>query len=748
MNMRIPLACVLLSATAAFAQPAPAAKNWTGDTAMDAKVAELLGKMTLEEKVGQLMQFSSQQFATGPAAPADVLAEIKAGRVGSMLNVVGADYSRRMQAVATKETRLGIPLLFGYDVIHGYKTIFPIPLGQAASWDLEQIEKSERIAAREASASGIHWTFAPMVDIARDPRWGRIAEGSGEDPYLGSLIGVARIRGFQGDLSKPDMILACAKHFAGYGAAQAGRDYHTTDIPERTLREVYLRPFKAAVDAGVVTLMAAFNEIDGIPASGNAFLLDQVLRREWGFKGFVVSDWTSIMELQKHTIAADLREAAKLSFTAGVDMDMESRAYYPYLVELVKNGTVPESRVEDAAARILAVKHRLGLFDDPFRGVTVEREKDEIMRPEFLEASRALARSSFVLLKNEQEALPLKKDVKSIALIGPFAKSKRDLLGSWAGQGQENPVATIHDELAKAFPGSKIEYAKGCEVNTADISGFAKARELASKSDVVVAVLGETHDMSGEGYSRTELGLPGKQAELLAELRKTGKKVVLLLTCGRPLVLENVLPNADAVLLIWQPGTMGASAVADVVSGAYAPTGKLPVTFPRSVGQVPIFYNHKATGRPQPEGPREQYKSNYVDSPNSPQFTFGYGLTYTTFTYGDVKVSDERMALPNGKLTVTATVKNAGKRDGEEIVQLYVRDLVGSATRPVRELKGFKKVRLAPGESKNVTFELTPADLAFWRGDMTYGAEPGEFEVFVGGDADATQKAKFTLTSS
>jgi beta-glucosidase len=741
----------LLAVTAAlaFAQAPAAAPNqaWTGDAKVDARVSELLGKMTLEEKVGQLMQYSSHYLVTGPAAPADVLTEIKAGRVGSMLNVVGAAYSRKMQAVALKESRLGIPLLFGYDVIHGYKTVFPIPLAQAASWDLAQIENAERIAAAEASAAGIHWTFSPMVDIARDPRWGRIAEGAGEDPYLGSLIARARVRGFQGNLSDPETVLACAKHFAGYGASQAGRDYNTTDIPERQMRDVYLRPFKAAVEEGVGTLMAAFNENDGIPSSANAFLMTKVLRNEWGFRGFVVSDWTSIMELERHSYAADLAEAGYLAFMAGLDMDMESRAYYPHLVTLVKQGRVPEARVNDAAGRILAMKARLGLFDDPYRQVTEEREKATLLKPEFLEASRKLARSTFVLLKNERQALPL-QGTPHIALIGALAKSQRDLLGSWAGQGEAKHASSIYDELIKKYSKSNVTYAKGCDPRNDETSGFAEARAAADKADVVIAVLGETQDMSGEGNSRTQLELPGKQQELLEELAKSGKPIVLVLTCGRPLVLEKVLPKIDSLLLVWQPGTMGAAAIVDTLSGAYNPAGKLPVTFPRSVGQIPIFYNTKPTGRPQPAGAREQYKSNYLDAPNSPQFPFGYGLSYTRFAYDAFQLSGDTLSPAGGSLTATVTVQNAGEYDGDEVVQLYVRDLVGSATRPLRELKALRKVYLAKGEKQQVTFKLTPEDLAFWRGDMTYGPEAGDFEVYVGGDSSTTLRAKFKLTAN
>ncbi len=746
MHFRTPLLCAsLLGVVTAFGQaPATTAPRFSADPAIEANVTALLARMTLEEKVGQLAQFSSQQFATGPAAPADVLAEIKAGRVGSMLNVVGADYVRRMQTVALKETRLGIPLLFGYDVIHGYRTIFPIPLAQSASWDLEAMEQAERVAAIEASAAGVHWTFAPMMDIARDPRWGRIAEGSGEDTFLGSQIAAARVRGFQGDLSRPDMILACAKHFAAYGAVQAGRDYHTTDVPVRTLREVYLPPFKAAVDAGVATVMAAFNDIDGVPASGNPFLFDQVLRKEWGFDGFVVSDWTSIRELINHSFAEDDREAGLKAFTAGVDMDMESRIFYPQLVQLVKEGRVSEEQVERSAGRILAAKHALGLFEDPYRATTVEREKANTMRPEFLDAAQALARSSFVLLKNKGGALPLKADAR-VAVIGPFARATQDLLGSWPGQGRKEQVDTIETELQRVLGKDRLSFVAGADPKSDDRSGFEAARRAAEKADVVLAILGETQEMSGEGNNRTQLGLPGGQQALLEELAKTKKPVVLLLVTGRPLVLTEVLPLVDSLLVVWQPGTRGAAAITEVVTGKYSPSGKLTATFPRSVGQIPIFYNAKPTGRPQPEGKREQYKTNYLDSPNEPLFPFGYGLSYTTFRYDGLRLSGRELRA-DGTLSVTVTLTNTGERDGIEIAQLYVRDLAGSVTRPVRELKGFQRVALKTGESRELTFTLKPEDLAFWRADMTFGPEAGAFEVYVGGDSDTRLKERFTLS--
>jgi beta-glucosidase len=738
------LACLaFLPTTLGFAQPLSNA--WTGDSRLDAKVNELLGKMTIEEKIGQLQQYSSNDELTGPATASDVLAEIRAGRCGSMLNVTGAAYSKKLQTVAVKETRLGIPLLFGYDVIHGFKTVFPINLGQAASWDLEAIENSEHIAATEAGAAGIHWTFSPMVDIARDPRWGRMSEGSGEDVYLGSRIAEARVRGFQGkDLSQTDTVLACAKHFAAYGAAQAGRDYHSTDVSERTLRDIYLPPFKAAVEAGVGSFMAAFNDLNGVPASGNAWLMETVLRKEWGFRGFVVSDWQSVLEMIPHGYAANQTEAAQRGFTAGVDMDMMGNLYTTQLPALLKKGAVTEEQITTAAGRILAAKAKLGLLDDPFRYNDEAREKSVTLTSSHLEAARDLARRSMVLLKNGRDTLPIRKGAK-IALIGALADSQVDLLGSWSGRGDKKDVVTIRTGLVNTYGKENVVYAKGAEVESENTTGFAEAVNAAKKADVIVAVLGETREMSGEGHSRTSLGLPGKQAQLLAALHETGKPVAVVLLCGRALALEDVLPLADAWLVAWFPGTMGGPAVADVVVGDYNPSGKLPVTFPRNVGQVPIFYSHKSTGRPQPEGKRVQYRSNYIDAPNSPLFTFGYGLSYTKFSYGNLRVSSDSMKSKGEPLTVTVSVENDGSFDGAETVQLYVRDLYGSVTRPVRELKGFKKIFLKKGERSDVSFTLTPADLSFWRSDMTFGTEPGDFEVYVGTDADASLKGKFSL---
>lgn len=719
----------------------------TNDAAVEQKVAALLSQMTQEEKIGQLIQYSQVGAETGPAIRSNIEGKIRAGRCGSMLNVVGAAETRSKQQLAVENSRLHIPLLFGYDVIHGFRTIFPINLGQAASWDLEAIERSERIAATEASAAGVHWTFAPMVDIARDPRWGRISEGSGEDPYLGSAIARARIHGFQGDdLARNDTILACAKHFAGYGASQAGRDYNTTDIPEITLRDVYLPPFKAALDAGVGSFMAAFNDLNGVPASANHFLMTKILRDEWGFKGFVVSDWQSILELLNHGIAADKAEACRLGLNAGVDMDMEGRVYGPNVAAEIKAGRIAPARLDAAVSAILAAKFRLGLFDDPYRYSDNEREKNAMLRPESLEATRDLARKSCVLLKNKSGVLPLRADAR-IAVIGQLASAQRDLNGSWEGKGREKDAVTMRSALEATFPG-RVTFAEGAKSAGSDKSGFAAAVAATEKSDVVVAVLGEGWYMSGEASSRSNLSIPGVQPELLAALHKTGKPVVLVLFTGRPLTLAPVLDNADAVLLAWFPGTMGGPAVVDLLTGAYNPSGKLPVTFPRVLGQVPIYYSHKMTGRPiDPRDPHEKFKSQYLDVANTPEFPFGFGLSYTSFSYSEAKVANA--TLRSGEVQqIRVTLTNTGKRDGAEVAQLYVRDVVGSVTRPVRELKGFQRVTLKSGESRELTFTLKPSDLAFTHTDMSFAPEAGKFEVFLGGDSDAPKIGEFDYIDS
>lgn len=735
---------LLLAFAAALAVPAQALA--TPPDSVDTRVRALLAQMTVEEKVGQLVQYSSRDDMTGPAEASSVTPLLQSGGVGSMLNIVGADETHRWQRIAVEGSRLGIPLLFALDVIHGYRTIFPIPLASAASWDLARIENAERIAAAEAAAAGLHWTFAPMVDIARDPRWGRIAEGAGEDPFLASAIARARVRGFQGDgrFARPDRLLACAKHFAAYGAAQAGRDYFTTDLTERVLREVYLPPFQAALAEGVATFMAGFNDLDGTPCSANGFLLDRVLRREWGFQGFVVSDWAGIREMLQHGNTPDLRDAARLAFNAGLDMDMQSEAYGPHLADLVRSGRVSAERLDQAVGAVLAAKFRLGLFDDPYRFSHTAREQAALLQADHLAAAQDLAARSCVLLRNNG-VLPLAATTRTVALIGPLADSAADQLGCWRGRGEEDEVVTIRAALARLFPGDRLRYAKGCDLLGDDTSGFAEARRAADAADVVIVAVGEGAAQSGESTSRTSLDLSGPQLALLRELRAANKPLVVLLMTGRPLLLGEVAPLADAILVAWHPGTMGGPAIADLLTGIGNPSGKLPLTWPRSVGQIPLFYARKNSGRPAPLTPQDPYYSRYLDSPNEPQFPFGFGLSYTSFTYSDLRLSSPRLDEGGPPLTLTVRVRNTGPRDGEEVAQLYIRDRVGSVTRPVRELKGFRKVALAAGDFHDVTFTLTPADLAFWGAGKAFRPEAGEFDAFVGGDSDATLAATFTL---
>jgi len=711
------------------------------------KVDSVLSMMTLEEKVGQLMQFSGFGEFTGPVSDDhNYMEPLKDGRIGSMLNVNGAEYTRKLQQVAVEETRLGIPLIFGYDVIHGYRTIFPIPLAETASWNMELIETSARIAATEAAAAGQHWTFAPMVDIARDPRWGRVMEGAGEDPYLGSLVAAARVKGFQGDdLAAPNTIAACAKHFAAYGAAMAGKDYNTVDISNRTLHEIYLPPFKAAVDAGVETFMSAFNEINGVPATANRYILTDLLKKEWQFKGFIVSDWSSIRELIPHGFAADDYEAGDLAMNAGVDMDMMGLIYDPQLFQLMEDGKVSQSQLDDAVRRILRVKFKLGLFDDPYRYCNEEREKEVIMNEEHLELARDAARKSIVLLKNEDNLLPLDPDkINRIALVGPMADTQFDLIGEWSARGNSAEAISLHEGLKSSLEGKvQIIHAKGCQITGNDKSGFLEALRAARTADVIVAAVGESRMMSGEALCRTDLGLPGVQKDFLMELQKTGKPVVVVLMNGRPLAIPWVKKNVPAILETWFLGTQAGPAIADVLLGKYNPSGKLPVTFPVSVGQVPIFYGHKNTGRPPIPGIR--WNSKYLDIPVEPLFPFGYGLSYTTFEYSEITLSDT-ILLPGGELTATLTVSNTGDLDGEEIIQFYIRDLVGSVTRPVLELKGFRKESIPAGESVTVQFAITEEDLKFYDINMEFTAEPGDFELFIGPNSAELKKAKFTFT--
>lgn len=713
------------------------------DPRIESKIDSLLAIMTLEEKIGQLTLYTSDIDVTGPTIREGYKEDIRNGNVGSIFNAYGAEYTRSLQKIAVEETRLKIPLLFGYDVIHGHKTIFPIPLGESASWDLEAIEKSAQIAAAEASAEGLHWTFAPMVDIARDPRWGRIAEGAGEDTYLGTRIALARIKGFQGDnLKDLNTILACAKHFAAYGAALAGRDYNTVDMSDRVLREVYFPPFKAAVEAGVATFMTSFNEVDGVPATGSKYLMTDVLKEEWGFKGFIVTDYTSINEMVPHGIVADEKEAAELAINAGVDMDMQGAVYHKYLSDLVRENKVSEAQIDESARRILRMKFLLGLFEDPYRYSDTEREKEVVMSSEHLAAARDISRKSIVLLKNEGNTLPLKKSTKTIAVIGPLADSKRNMIGSWSAAGDFAKAVTLLEGIKAAVPAStKVLFARGSNIDDDTTKWIDEAVKTAQKADVVILALGEDAQMSGEAASRSSIGLPGVQLELAKAIKKTGKPIVAVLMNGRPLTINWLDENIPSILETWFLGTLAGHAIADVIFGDYNPSGKLPVTFPRSVGQIPIYYNNKNTGRPRSD---QKYTSKYLDISNEPLYPFGYGLSYSDFTYSNLVV-DKATYNMDETIKVSVTVSNSGKFAGEEVVQLYIRDLVGSVTRPVKELKGFKKIMLEPGKSEQVQFELTKDDLAFYTREMEFEAEAGDFKVFVGTNSRDVLEADFEL---
>lgn len=706
----------------------------------------VLALMTLEEKVGQLVQYSGG-WATGaetgkPTEGSDEL--IRKGRVGSFLNVVSSKLTGKMQKIAVEESRLKIPLIFGLDVIHGYFSTFPIPLAEACTWNPSLVEKSARMQAIEASSAGIHWTFNPMVDIARDPRWGRIMEGSGEDPYLGSLMAAARVRGYQGnDLSANNTILACVKHYAGYGGAEGGRDYNTVDMSERNFRDFYLPPYKAAVEAGAGSLMASFNEIGGVPSSASKFLMTQILRNEWKTDAFVVSDWNSIGELIPHGVAKDLKQAAELGINATVDMDMEANAYYTHLANLVREGKVDIKLVDDAVRRVLIAKFKLGLFDDPFKYCSEEREKKTIKSKEIVEATKEVALESIVLLKNEKNILPIDKKLKSIAVVGYLAKSTSDPLGGWSALGDSNDVVSIFDGIKnKIGKDVKINYAEGCKIIGNDKSGFNEAINVAKSSDVIIAVVGESRNMSGEASSRATLDLPGVQEDLLKELHKTGKPIVVVLMNGRPLTIPWLQENIPAIVEAWYPGISAGSAVADILFGDVNPSGKLTVTFPRYVGQVPIYYNHKNTGRP--HDPKNHYTSYYMDLENTPLYPFGFGLSYTTFEYSNLTL-DKKEIKKNESLKVSVDVKNTGSREGKEVVQLYIRDLVGSVTRPVKELKDFTKISLKPGETKHVEFTITPDKLKFYDINMNYVVEPGDFKVFVGTNSVDVKEADFKV---
>lgn len=704
--------------------------------------------MTLEEKVGQMNQYNGDWAATGPITKdGDKQTQIKQGLVGSMLNVTGVDHTRTLQQIAM-QSRIKIPLLFGQDVIHGYRTIFPIPLAEAASWNMNAMEQTARIAAIEAAAVGVHWTFAPMVDIARDPRWGRVMEGAGEDVYLGSLIAKARVKGFQGNgLGNTDAVMACAKHFAAYGAAVGGRDYNSVDMSLRQLHETYLAPFKAAVDAGAATLMNSFNDINGIPATGNAYIQREILKKQWNFKGFVVSDWGSIGEMIQHGYSKDNYEAAMQAANAGSDMDMESRSYIKHLVQLVKEGKVKQSVIDDAVRRILRKKFELGLFDNPYKFCNEEREKKQWNNSEHLKIARDVAQKSIVLLKNENHLLPLKKDVKSIALIGPFVKDKSSNNGFWSYDWKDDStrITSLYEGIQKQVSSStQLFYSKGCNINDENKDGFSDAIENAKKVDIVIVSVGEARDMSGEAKSRSNIQLPGVQEELIKALQATGKPIIVLISAGRPLIFNYTADNVPAIVYTWWLGTEAGNAIANVLFGEYNPSGKLPMSFPRSEGQIPIYYNHYNTGRPASSDSDRNYRSAYIDLSIHPKFPFGYGLSYSSFKYGDVKLSSSKMKAGQ-KITASITVTNQSNVDGTETIQLYLRDMVGSVVRPVKELKGFQQVFFKAGETKTIQFTITENDLKFLNDKLQYILEQGDFKVMIGSNSEEVKEAMFVL---
>lgn len=732
---------------------------------MDAFVSNLMKEMTLEEKIGQLNLLTpGGGVATGAVVSKGVEEKIVNGQVGGLFGVIGYNKIRQAQELAVTKSRLKIPLLFGSDVIHGYKTTFPIPLALACSWDMQMIQQSARIAATEATADGLNWAFSPMVDIARDPRWGRIAEGAGEDPYLGSQVAKAMVTGYQNnDLSKENTLMACVKHFALYGAADGGRDYNTVDMSKVKMYNDYLPPYKAAVDAGTGSVMSSFNTIDNIPATGNKWLLTDLLRNQWGFNGFVVSDYTSLNEMIDHGMG-DLQQVSALALNAGLDMDMVGEGFLTTLKKSLQEGKVTQKKIDDACRRILEAKYRLGLFDDPYRYCNEERAKKEVLSEDKKKAAREFAAHSFVLLKNDKQVLPLKKS-GTIALIGPLANDKSNMLGTWAVSGNSSLSVPVMDGM-KSMGGSGVNilYAKGA--NISDDTSFAKkvnvfgtrididkrspkemieeAVGIANQSDIIVAVVGEASEMSGESANRTHINIPVSQVKLLKELKKTGKPLVLIIMAGRPLTLNWENKNADAILYTWHGGQEIGNAVADVLFGSYNPSGKLVNSFPRNVGQVPVYYNHLNTGRPNPGDKFEKFRSNYLDVENSPLFPFGYGMSYTKFSYGDIQLSSASLNQ-KGRITATVTVTNTGNYDGEEVVQLYIRDMVGSIARPVKELKGFQKIMLKKGESRSINFTITAEDLKFYNHDLNYSAEPGDFKLFIGGNSRDVKETDFKL---
>ncbi|TVZ60285.1 beta-glucosidase [Flavobacteriaceae bacterium MAR_2010_105] len=728
------------------------------DEVIEIKVDSLLKIMTLEEKIGQMNQYNGFWNVTGPVPKdgdaAKKYEDLRKGYVGSMLNVTGVENVRAVQKIAVEESRLGIPLIIGFDVIHGFKTISPIPLAESASWDMEAIKKSAQVAAEEAAASGINWTFAPMVDVSRDARWGRVMEGAGEDPYLGSKIAEARVNGFQGDdLSAVNTIAACAKHFAGYGFSESGKDYNTVDVGTSTLYNVIFPPFIAAKDAGVVTFMNSFNELNGIPATGNKYLQREILKSKWDYKGFMVSDWGSIYEMVNHNYAKDGKHAAELAINAGSDMDMESNLYVKELAGLVREGKVQEALIDDAVKRILRVKFQLGLFDDPYKYCNETREEQTIGKQEFHDAALDVAKKSIVLLKNENKLLPLKKSGQKIAVIGALASDKTSPLGSWRIAADDGTAVSVLEGL-KSYIGNTITYEKGADltigktefiseltINETDTSGFAKAVAVSKSADVVVMVLGEHGLQSGEGRSRVNLDLPGVQQELLEAVYKVNKNIVLVLNNGRPLAINWADEHIPAIVEAWHLGTQSGHAIAQVLYGDYNPSGKLPMSFPKHVGQLPLYYNYKATGRPTIPAPDLVFWAHYQDEVNEPLYPFGHGLSYTTFEYSNLKIDSSNMK----EIVVSFDLKNIGKLKGKEVAQLYIQDLYASVTRPVKELKGFEIIELNPGESKTIHFKLTEKELGFYNNEGDFVVEPGGFNVYLGGSSKTVLEANFKL---
>ena len=721
---------------------------------IERKIDSLIALMSLDEKIGQTAQRGTSSRVK--VLPEELKEAVRKGLVGSVLNVTDRNNVDELQRIAVEESPHGIPLIVARDVIHGYKTIFPIPLGQAATFNAELVERGAAIAAEEATTNGIRWTFAPMIDISRDARWGRIAESAGEDPLLASVMGAAYVKGFQGDMAAPNKMAACAKHFVGYGAAEGGRDYNSTLIPENLLREVYLKPFKAATDAGVATFMTSFNDVNGVPSSGNKFLLKTVLRDEWRFDGIVVSDWNSITEMIAHGYCADAKDAERKAANAGLDIEMTSTSYERYLKQLIHEGLFTEAQLDEMVRNILRIKFRLGLFKNPY----TDRSRDsKILSAPHLAAAKEAATQSIVLLKNNNQILPLSKNVSKIAVIGPLADAPHEQLGTWIFDGQAKDSQTPWQAIQQYLEKEKAKFIPGLAYSRDNSDkDFSKALKLAKASDVILFFGGEEAILSGEAHSRANINLPGAQEKLISELKKTGKPIVLIIMAGRPITLENIIDKADAILMAWHPGTMGGPAVTDILFGAATPSGRLPVTWPKTVGQIPIYYNHNNTGRPADEKTFVQMDkipvgawqsslgntSHYLDAGFEPQFPFGYGLTYTRFEYTNLRLSDTTLVV-NGTITVSADITNVGQRSGTEVVQFYVRDLVGDVVRPVRELKGFQRISLNPGEKKTVTFKLNTTDLAFYNQAMKLVTEPGRFKVWIGAHAATGLEAGFEL---